>query len=65
MSGEFADEVRGFDFFVEIADEGAACHMGAGDVADRVLLELLADGVDGGDDSGDAGSFEGNADEVI
>ncbi len=65
MSREFADEVRVFDFLVEVADEGAACHVGAGDVADGVLFGLFGDGIDGGDDSGDAGSFEGDADEVV
>lgn len=65
MAGEFPDEIRVFDFLVEVADEGAACHMGAGDVADGVLLGLFGDGIDGGDYSGDAGSFEGDADEVV
>ena len=27
VTGEFAYEVRVFDFFVQVADEGAACHV--------------------------------------
>ena len=41
MVGELADEVGVFDLFVEVADEGASCHVRAGHVADRVLLRLL------------------------
>jgi len=65
VAGEFADEVRVFDFLVEVADEGAACHMGTGNVANGVLFGLFGDWVNGGDDSGYAGSFEGNADDVV
>ncbi len=65
MAGELADEVGVFDFFVEVADEGAAGHMGAGDVADGVLLGLFGAGVDDGDDAVDAGFLEGFADEAV
>lgn len=65
MTGELANEVGVFDFLVEVADEGAACHMGAGNVADGTLFGLFSDRVDDGDDSGDAGSFKGDADEVV
>lgn len=39
--------------------------MGAGDVADGVLLGLLGPRVDDGDHAGDAGLLEGRADQVI
>ena len=65
MAGELADEVGVFDFLVEVADEGAACHMGAGDIADGVLLGLLGAGVDDGDDAVYSGLLEGFADEAV
>ena len=42
MAGELADEVRVFDLLVEVTDEGAAGHMGVGDVADGVLQMITS-----------------------
>lgn len=42
MAGELADEVRVFDLLVEVIDEGAAGHMGVGDVADGVLQMITS-----------------------
>ena len=65
MAGEFAYQVRVFDFLVEVAYEGAAGHMRAGHVTDRVLLRLFGDRVDDGNDSFYAGSLETHANQVI
>lgn len=65
VAREFADEVRVFDLLIEVADEGAAGHMRAGDVTDGMLLRLLRSRVDDGDNAIDAGFLESLTDEVI
>ena len=58
VTGKLAYEVGVFDFLIEVADEGAAGHMGTGDVADGVLLGLFGAGVHYRDDAVDSCSGE-------
>ena len=45
MAGDLGDEVGVLDFFVKVADQDAAGHVGGGDFPDGMLLLLAGDGV--------------------
>lgn len=65
MAGEFADEVRVFDLLVEVADEGASCHVAGADLVEVALLGLTGSLIQDCDNSVDSGGVEGFLDEVI
>ncbi len=58
MAGDLGDEVGIFDFFVEVADQDAASHVGGGDFPDRMLLFLAGNGVQRRHHAVDAGELD-------
>ena len=65
VAGECGDEVRIFDQFVDVADEGAASHMAAGNLIDRNFLFGAGNGVKFGYEVCDFSLFEDDLDVVI
>lgn len=55
MTGDLGDKVGVFDFFVEVADQDSAGHVGGGNFPDGMLLFLAGDGVQCCHHSVDAG----------
>ncbi len=65
VAGELTDEIGVFHLLIEVADEGTAGHVRAGNVADRMLLRLLGPRVDDGHDTVDACLLQRLADKVV
>ncbi len=65
MSGQGRNEIRILDELVNVADEGTAGHVGAGDFIDRNLLLLACDAVQHSDKVCDSGEFKDYFDVVV
>ena len=58
MSGDLGDEVGILDFFVKVADQDAAGHVGGGDFPNGVFLFFAGDGVQCRHHAVDTGKFD-------
>ena len=65
VAGESGYEVRILDQFVDVADEGAASHMAAGNLVDRHFLFCTGQGIQFGHQVCASGLLEDNLDIVI